>query len=304
MHLSALFLVYAIFTLTKPALCSADAPQNLPVEPTLANTVSQCKAPNDPNAHYVWIFKQWHLAPSVNTKDSDQVKTYPQSKNQTAIYEQLDQWIRNKKIKEIYAEGCTGQILPDSSISFNGWKASDLHAVSNQASYAEIVTSVPLKLEAKYGDSIRTVCGDDDALVKENSLAFSDARAAIGFLARLVQYRNDRARAKPYLDGVIQAYKMPAQTTLEQATARMKTEFKAAVERAKIAMQKRNRHLVEVIKHSSEPNVVVVFGGMHAAGIVQLLEEAGLGCSVIEPAGYQSDEENLIAKLDSALKNL
>ncbi len=240
----------------------------------------------------------------MNTKNADAARSYPQSKNQTAIYEQLDRWIGERKIKEIYAEGCTGVLNGQSSIGFNGWKIDDLKAASKSAGYPEIVSSVPLKLEAKYGDALHTVCGDDESLVKENNLAFSDARAAIGFLSRLLQYRNDSVRRQPYLDGVIQAYKMDPATTTTQAIERMKTELKSAVARAKSAVEKRNQHLVDVIARSTEKNVAVVFGGMHAAGIVQRLKDAGFGCAVIEPVGYQADEEDLLTHLDSALKSL
>ena len=43
----------------------------------------------------------------------------------------------------------------------------------------EIVASVPEKLGAKYVNKIHIRCGDDDALIREHLLAFSDVRVRV-----------------------------------------------------------------------------------------------------------------------------
>ncbi|MDR3606664.1 MAG: hypothetical protein P4M08_04690 [Oligoflexia bacterium] len=252
----------------------------------------------------MWIFKQWHLSPSINTKDASPVPAPPQEKNQTAIYRQLDRWIREQSLKEIYAEGCSGELKSDSGVSFNGWKIADLKKVSDKESYPGILTSVPLKLEAKYGGSLHVKCGDDEALVRENNLAFSDARGAIGFMTRLSQYKDDPERVKIYLDGAIEAYKMQRNTTVSEAISRTKAELRKAIERVRSAIDRRNKRLFDAIRASHEKDVAVVFGGMHAAGLANLLKQEKLSCAVIEPVGYQDDEEKLMARLTEELDAL
>jgi hypothetical protein len=106
------------------------------------------------------------------------------------------------------------------------------------------------------------------------------------------------------VDSAIELYKLPPSTTADQVIDKLKSELKAAITRAKRAIDARNRKLVALVKESKEPNVAIVFGGIHAAGIVGLLDNAGLGCTVVEPVGYQDDEAQLIHKLDEALKSL
>ena len=246
------------------------------------------------------------MPPSVNTTDIESSKKLPQYANQTAIYEQLNSWISAGKLKTIIAEGCGGQSTSHSNseatfktdVHFNGWDLAALKAASTSENYDSILTSVPLKLEAKYGDKIHTLCGDDEALIKKNSLAFSDARGELGFLTRLEQNQNNPDRAKLYLDGVIELYRLPAGTTIAQAITRLKSELQKSVDQVEQGIQKRNEHLVDVISSAPrDSNIVVVFGGAHASGVESLLEKKQMNCTIVEPSGYQDDEDQLLQKL-------
>jgi len=252
----------------------------------------------------VWFFKQWHLAPSVNTSDIEKSKSLPQYANQSAIYNQLNTWISLGKVKTVIAEGCSGEMTPKTDAHFNGWDMASLKSHLEPAkSYDRILTSIPLKLEAKYGDKIHTLCGDDEALLKKNALAFSDARGELGYLGRLEQYKDDPERAKLYLDGVIELYHMPAGTTIAQAITRLNTELEKSVNEAEQWIQKRNEHLVDVISAAPhDSDIAVVFGGAHASGVEALLEKKGMNCTIVEPVGYQDDETQLLQKLKELLK--
>jgi hypothetical protein len=126
----------------------------------------------------VYFFKQWHLGPGVNTRTSK--GSHPQEKNLESIYLQLEEWIRAKKLSELIAEGCSGTLDEKTHFRVNGWTVKDLMAETASPSFQRIATSVPMKLEAKFGESVLTVCGDSDELVKEQLLAFSDARGDAG----------------------------------------------------------------------------------------------------------------------------
>lgn len=273
---------------------------DLSLSPQWGKAVSVCKGNSTlkSGSPRVWFFKQWHLAPSVNTTDVEKSKSLPQFANQTAIYEQLNSWIRSGKLKALVAEGCSGEMTTKTTSRFNGWDMQSLKPRADSENYNSILTSIPLKLEAKYGEKLHTLCGDDEDLIKKNALAFSDARGELGYLTRLEQYKNDPERAKLYLDGVIELYHMSANTTIPQAIARLNMELQKTVDQVEQWIQKRNEHLVDVILAAPhDSNLAVVFGGAHAPGVQALLEKRGMNCTIVEPAGYQDDETQLLQKL-------
>jgi hypothetical protein len=276
------------------------------LDPKLGHVTEACQVASGGavgGAKHVWIFKQWHLSPGVDTHDPNKSTKLAQRENQTAIYRQLDQWIKSHALSTVIAEGCTGELTQGSPLKINGWNVGELKRESSGAHYDELLSSVPLKLEAKYGDAIKTLCGDDDELIRANGLAFSDARGTVGFLSRLEQYKNDPERARTYLEGVVGLYKMPADTTIPQALARLRLELGQAVMRARQAIDQRNERAVAAIQTATGPEVAVVFGGMHAAGIKKLLEKGKISCTVVEPVGYPSsgsanDEAAMLERLE------
>lgn len=282
---------------------AADPPS---VDPRFGKIVGKCKIDKTLSSKHphVWIIKQWHLASSVNTKNQNEKKTFPQAENQLSIYRQLDTWIGKKEIEAIVAEGCSGELTQETKLVFNGWSATDLKNALKDATYDSILSSIPLKLEVKYGNDLKTFCGDDEKLVRENLLAFSDARGIVGFLTRLTEHKDKPDRAKIYLDGVIEMYKMNKATTIQQAISRLTKELRASVVRIKASIEKRNMNATDAIKTIKAipgSNIAIVFGGIHAAGLVAQLEQSGFGCSVVEPVGYADDENQMMKKLDELL---
>ena len=277
----------------------------LNVAPEWAKPVANCRKAESGKPH-VWLFKQWHLDPSLDTHDRAKAKLLPQAANQTAIYRQLDQWVGAGSVPWVIAEGCAGELNAESKTRFNGWTVQDLKPESSKPHYDdEIVASVAEKIEAKYGEKVRVLCGDDNALTREHLLAFSDIRGTLGFLTRLTQYKDQPARAKTYLEGVIELYRLPADTTIAQALARLRNAMKDAAARLDVALEKRNRKVMEVIQAAgASGNIAVVYGGVHAAGLQKLMEDKGLGCTVLEPVGYQNDESALLERLKTLLKEL
>jgi hypothetical protein len=265
-----------------------------------AKLVSTCQVTKP--SKQVIFFKQWHLAPGVNTQDILKSKRQPQYRNQKALYEELDRWIQEKKDFPLFAEGCASprQINSSATEKFNGWSIAALSAKASSPDYADILTNVSFKLEAKWKDQLKAFCGDDQDAIHQNLLAFSDARGAVGFLTRLEQYRKDPIHAESYLDGVIDLYHLPPGTTVDQAIARLNLELKKIVDSLEHWIDVRNQKLVDAISANPSPVVAVVFGGAHAAGVQKLLEKKGIGCSILEPEGYQDDEGALL----QALKDL
>jgi hypothetical protein len=293
------------FVLLLLALSSVANAESFTLSPSLAKVVGSCKKPTKSSAH-VWFFKQWHLGPKLDTTDIKKSASLPQEQNQQALYDQLDTWINAGQLKTVVAEGCSsGEMTETTPLKFNGWGISNLKAQVDKPDYDSILTSVPMKLEAKYGSKIHIFCGDDEELAKKNALAFSDARGEVGYLTRLIQYKDDSGKANDYLQDVIKLYHLPANTTVAQGIVHLKTELRKSIGQVEDFIGKRNQHLVDVVTKVSEASsdFAIVFGGAHTAGVKELLESKGLSCDIAEPAGYPADDRDE-AKMIQRLKEL
>ncbi len=275
-------------------------------DPALGKVTATCRAPKKSaqksDNKLVYFFKQWHLPPEVDTRLKP--GPHPQDSNLESIHLQLDRWIEEHKIQSVIAEGCTGALDESSAFSVNGWTVKDLQAEVPKPGFAKITTSVPLKLEARHGPALESLCGEREGLVKEQLLGFSDARADVGYLSRILQYQKDPVRLKPYLADVIDLFKLPKNTHARQAAAAIKKDLKQTLKRIRETLEKRNQSVVDAIIASKAQDVAVVYGGMHADGVKSLFEKRGLACLIIEPTCYQNIEAGLLEQLEEALKKL
>lgn len=289
------------------ALCMAAAPTAATptVDKKLMKVTHHC-AVKGATSH-VWVVKQRHAPPGLDTKSSAAAGSAYRA-NQSAVYRQLESWVGRGQVPVVVAEGCQGSLDDREDIKFNGWSLADLKARSRRKDYADLVSSVPLKLEARFGAKVKTVCGDDESLLKETNRAFSDARGTVGFLTRIQQYRDDPERLHTYLDGVRELYKLPASAGADEAVAKLKADLKGAVDRIEALGRKRDEKPVEVVAGLGAAQIAMVYGGSHAKGIADALKAKGIDCTVLEPVGYvpdgESGEEGLMLRLKEALKAL
>lgn len=253
----------------------------------------------------VILIKQWHLTPSSNTKlDKRMMQSYPQYKNQKNIYLQLEQWVKNGKLDALVAEGCAGKVDSIVETPFNGWDYSSLQEKAHESKFDDIITHVGLKLEAKYKGKMHVLCGDDLDQIKNGQLALSDVRGDLGYLTRLIEYRDQPEKVKTYLDGAIEILKLPAATTVAQATEALKKDLKASLDHAMKSIEARNARAVEVALAANSKNpVVIVYGGVHIPGIKELLEKKKASCEVLEPVGYAQDDEKMLKDVHDLLTN-
>lgn len=280
---------------------------SLEISPQWAKSVGTCQVTGTPKKQ-VYFFKQWHLAPGVDTTQDPEeaLHRYPQFENQRAIYEQIDLWIADQAVSFLIAEGCPAPREIDSSSpeKFNGWSVEKLALQANSPQFKDLLTNVGYKLEAKWRKKLSARCGDDPGAIKKNLVAFSDARGNLGFLSRLKQYEKDPARAKTYLEGVIELDHLSASTKVSQAIERLKADLKKNVEDIQRWIEIRNEKLVAAIEAVPAARVVVVFGGAHAKGVQALLEKKGIGCTILEPVGYRDDETLMLGQLKSLIEKL
>jgi hypothetical protein len=301
-HLKTNRILAVSFFLMGPLTLSASAPAaQLKIDPKLAKVTATCKK-SPQNQSTVYFFKQWHLATGIDTK-ADR-KPHAQGANLESIYLQLVNWVKSSKVATVIAEGCSSILDESSSVRINGWSISELIKERSSAGFSKIETSVPLKLKAKFGSVLKAKCGDNEALIREQLLQFSDARGDVGYLTRLEQYQNDSTKLKPYLTDVIGMLKLPENSDWAHVRDALRQDLKKTVEAIRTTIEKRNQSLVEAIEKDKPGAIAVVYGGMHANGVKALLEAKGMNCQVLEPTGYQSDEEQLLEQLDVALKKL
>lgn len=263
------------------------------------NKIATCKA--EKGAKTVWLIKQWHLAPKTVTKGFKE--KYPQEKNQTAIYQRLNDAVKKKKVQLVVAEGCEGEIDGDFKTAFNGWDIEALKKQSQSRGYDRIVSHVPLKLEARHGDKLKTVCGDDEDLIQEGNLRISNLRGWMGFWARLSEYKEDDEKSKLYAEAAADLLKVPKDTNVAELKTKIKERVKEELDLFQKSLAARNDSFVKVLKESEYQTAAVVIGGLHAKDLREKLEAAGLACEVYEPAGYRAEDEALIQDFEKTLKD-
>ena len=152
--LCLLLVCFSISVFAKPRKRARHVAEARPIKLT---KVGSCALPTDGDkpAKTVMVVKQWHLSPKTITKGFKE--KYPQERNQQAIYSALADAVKKKSVQLIVAEGCEGQIDADFKPNFNGWDFASLRAVAQTKGYDKILSHVPLKLEARFGDDLRTV---------------------------------------------------------------------------------------------------------------------------------------------------
>ena len=271
--------------------------------PAAVNTVAKLKkvgsCKNVEGAKRVWIVKQWHLAPTLITKSFRE--KYPQEKNQTAIYQALAQAIKRKELQAVVAEGCgAGEINSDFKVAYNGWSYADLRKVAQTKGYDKILTSVPLKLEARFDQDVQTVCGDDEKLIQEGNLRLSNLRGWMGFATRLHETKDD-AKLRLYSEAAADLLKVPKTLPPADVLAKVQARLGEEMLGFRNSLAERNSQFTKTLVNTDFTTAAVVIGGLHADDLKTKIEAENLNCDVFEPPGYQREDEQLIDSFESLL---
>jgi len=81
----------------------------------------------------------------------------------------------------------------------------------------------------------------------------------------------------------------------------LQTDYKSTIADFEKDLEDRNKKFVESLIQSKS-DVVFVVGGLHAKGLVKLLGEKNVNCTVVQPIGYHDDEEKLLSELEAGIK--
>lgn len=265
----------------------------------LSNMSTVAKCDNPKSTKKVYIVKQWHLGPMTVTKGFKE--KYPQERNQTTIYKTLSEMVKKKKLQVVVAEGCEGEINSDFKTAFNGWTVGDLAKQSQTRGFDKIITNIPMKLEARWGEKLLTLCGDNEKLIQEGNLRLSNLRGWMGFWTKLSEGQGDPDKLKLYSEAAADLLKVPKSTPVDQLQAKIKDRFKEEIGLFQKSLQDRNDSFVNALKDREFNTAAVVIGGLHAEDLKEKMQAAGYACEVEEPRGYQREDENLIKEFQKAL---
>ncbi len=290
---SKIFLImsFLIACSTTPKIATPES-----VDAKWGRVTSSCVAPK--TAKKVYVFKQWHLSPTIDTS-SLTPQSLPQERNQTAIYSQISFWIEKGILNTVFSEGCEGEINEKFQTKFNGWDYNMLKPNAEIEGYRHILTLIPLKLEAKYGDKLLTLCADSNDLIRKSELEFSNIRGLQGFSTRLKEYASDPDKLQSYLDEVNKLLKLPDDTSSEIAQNAIRDEIRSSIGKIKELISSRDDVILKNILKTPSQNSVLVIGGAHAEDLKYKLEKNNIGCDIIEPVGYEYDPDAMFKALEN-----
>ena len=248
-------------------------------------------------AKTVILLPQWHLSPNTKTLDIEKSKDLVQYKNQTAIYLVLDEWIKNGKVDLLLAEGCTGSIDQNFSEVFNGWDYKRLKVQSKSKNYQDIMTLIPLKLEAKYADKLDTFCADDLALIKKHQLIFSDLRALVGIYSRLKEHKNSPGKFSTYVKLLEESEKIKIKKPIEYSRNKIKSLIRAEKE----MISKRNEAFLIKIETSKKQTIALIIGARHIPDLEKKLKKKAIKTKKIPLIKETLPKEDFYSKLKKSL---
>jgi len=275
----------------------------IPIENAYVQKEKTCDN-KDQDALHVWIFKQWHLPPNLNTFPISD-KSLPQFQNQRAIYSQIYQWVKKGLVTAVYAEGCEGPIDKDFPLAFNGWDFDRLSRMVDLPDYGDILSHVPLKLKVKFGKQLQVQCADSMGLIRDNQEYLSKSRGLLGFYARIKQFRkSDPKKANYYLAGVRQALSLKEDISMDEAIPILKSELQKSIRHFREGLEIRNLQMVKSMIHNKSANIALVVGAAHANGLLPLLNDAKISCTILKPRGLMDESAELILSLENEIHKL
>lgn len=249
----------------------------------------------------VALIGQFHLSPGQTTKDIEASKLLPQFTNQKAIYLVLNEFITKKNLKVVLAEGCEGEINKDFKTVFNGWSYQDLsNFLKNDRNnnYGDILTSVPLKLEVKFKNKLKTLCGDDLDLIKKHQKIQSDIRGYFSFYSKFRSLSKGSKIFKNYLDALEESESKKINNPLEFTREKVLFNLKKEEE----ALRERNLSFIKKLKKIKSASVAIVIGNRHLPELKELIEKEGIKTILYKEIQDTIPKEDYVKKLKMLLK--
>lgn len=268
-------------------LVACSSTPKLPITSTMGVWDSQ--ALEDSNG--VILIPQWHLSPQTNTNPL--TTDPPQSKNQSAIFYELSEWITNNYVQSIVVEGCEGILSENPDLKFNGWSLNDLQKEKN---INNVQTHIGLKLLAKFKQKADVECGDNLELVKKNQISLSDIRAILGFKLRIEQKDLSAADKKKFVEGAREMLQMPKTASVKDIQKNLNSELAKSIAQFEDLISQRNNSFLQKISKLNGRKVILI-GAIHINDLKKKLTDKKIPFSVWKPIGLSSEDEDFLQKL-------
>lgn len=257
------------------------------------------------NSQTIHIFKQWHLPAKVETTDIELSKKLAQYQNQKDLFEKLNSLILDNKVQALLSEGCEKiEIDEKFKTKFNGWSYELLVGQTQNKNYVDIMTLLPLKVEALHKEKIKTLCVDDLELIHESELLLSDLRAYVGYSTRLEEFKknSDDLSYNRYANSLLsEEEKAKKDDPLEVA----RKKALDTIAKFELVNHKREQKIVKNIlelKLPSKSIAILVIGGVHAQALSSTLKNKKINVETYTPAGYVENDTGLIDEIKRKLK--
>lgn len=295
MHYKTIGFALGCLGLAHGALAGSEIKAN----PKFLKQAAKCEVQAKGSARPTLIIKLWHLSPGTNTKLPTK-KPYEQEANIRDIESQIREWVQTGHALRLVTEGCEGEL--SDTTEMNGWTLGELRALAKKKQLSPILIQPVFSAEAEHGDRVDSVCGDRLSLMKETLAAFSDARAALGYLSRIEETTSKPVQQKIYLDGAREAYQLPATAPVKEIQAAIVSDLKKSIATILKDNRARSEALVaEALREQKKINIIIA-GGMHADQMLEALNSKKLPCSLFEPIHYSNDEQKLLKSLEGLVR--
>ena len=257
-----------------------------------------CSHTPDP-AGTVTLIKQWHASPATQTTDVTASRDLPHYKNQKEIYDYLVGEIESKGAITLIVEGCQAELPVEKGfVAVNGWSYDLLKGYSSRRDYADIITSIPLKLRAKFPQQVKAICADDMKLIAENQRALSDAKGNLGLYIRLTEAKPGSVMFKRYHQALEEAHKKKSTDPINSAREQGRIEL---ANFRKFISERNTLFLKMLVKYRAE-NPILIVGGLHTDELMEALTLAQIETIVITPDDYPEESERVLLDLETALQ--
>lgn len=256
-------------------------------------------------AQTIYLLKQWHLPPKVETSDIELAKKLSQYQNQKDLFEKIQTLIAAKKIQSVLSEGCERVDIDEKfKTKFNGWDYEKLEKLTTSKIYPDILTLLPLKVEALYKEKIRTLCVDDLDLIHQSDLALSDIRAYVGYSTRLSEFKKegDQANYDRYATSILTDDEKKKNVDALQIVRKKASE--AILLFQSINAQREQKLVKNILDLKMEKNqaAALVIGGIHVESLEVELSKHKMAVEIYTPKGYVENDKGLIDDIKRKLQ--
>ena len=282
---------YLIFTLSLAACVSSNPNKQVPLKDNFSNLkLGSWTLENNLKGDGIILSPQWHLSPNADPKPGEKV---PQETNQRAIFAQLSNWIEAHTFDVFLAEGCEGRFEDQLDKKLNGWSTNDLKI---RKDIDTILAPIAFKLSAKYSKKIQILCADNEKLIKDHQMVFSNLRGLAGFKTRIEQTSLSTSDRQTYTTAATEILRLPKSSNQTIVLAKLNSEIKKSIEQFENLLHLRNESVVTKAK-SQKGIKVTVIGALHINDLQAQLKKENIAFSIWTPEGLDTKDAQLIQEL-------